>query len=166
MVWYLVSVVVHLLAAAVWIGGMVFLALAVLPVLRQPAYRDASLPLLYAISVRFRWLGWTALAALVATGIVNLAYRGYGWAQVRSGALWDGTFGHILAFKLGLVALLVAISAVHDLVVGPRVTRTVQDPDSGRARRLRRQAAWVGRVVLLLSVAVLVLAVMLVRGVP
>jgi uncharacterized membrane protein len=164
---YILTVSIHILAAAVWIGGMAFLALAVLPVLRRPAYREVAFPLIYAISVRFRWIGWGAMAVLVVSGIANLAYRGYGWAQLRTGAVWDGTFGRILALKLLLVGLIVVISLIHDVAVGPRVTSLGQgSAGSPEVDRLRRQAAWVGRLVLLLSIAVVVLAVMLVRGVP
>jgi putative copper resistance protein D len=167
MTWYIVSVSLHIFAACVWIGGMVFLAAAVLPVLRRPPYRPAAVPLLHAIAAQFRWTAWSMLALLVATGIANLRARGFGLAQVRDGTLWQGDFGRVLAVKLAIVALLVAVSAWHDLVAGPRFTRTaLADPDSTRTRRLRRTTGWFGRVILLLSLAALVLGVMLVRGVP
>jgi len=165
--WYLLSVSLHILAACVWIGGMVFLAAALLPVLRQPPYRGVALPLLHATSMRFRWLGWGALGTLIVTGVANLLYRGQGWDQWRTGALWHEWFGRVLALKLVLIAIIVAVSAVHDLWIGPRVTlggATGLSP--AHLQRLRRRAAWVGRVVLLLSLAVVVLGVMLVRGIP
>ncbi len=166
MPWYEVSVSLHILAACVWVGGMVFLALVVLPILRQPGYRSVAAPLIQAAGVRFRWVGWVALATLVATGVANLGFRGYGWAQVRNGSAWQGWFGHTLAVKLILVAAIVVVSVVHDLVLGPRFTRLAgEQPDLPAARRLRRQAAWVGRVVLVLSIAVVVLGVALVHGI-
>ncbi len=167
MAWYVLSVSLHILAACVWIGGMVFLAAAVLPLLRRPAYQALALPLIHALGLRFRWIGWAALATLVGTGITNLSYRGYGWDQVRTGTVWQGWFGYTLAVKLVLVALILVIGAAHDIVIGPLATRQETDnPDSPRIRRLRRRAAWVGRVMLLLSVIVVILGVMLVRGLP
>ncbi len=62
---------------------MVFLAVVVLPALRQPAYRAVALPLIHATGVRFGRIGWATVATLVATGIANLGFRGYGWAQVQ-----------------------------------------------------------------------------------
>jgi putative copper resistance protein D len=167
MAWYVFAVSLHILAACVWIGGMVFLAAAVLPVLRRPAYQAVAVPLIHAVAVQFRWIAWTTLGLLIATGVANLHVRGYGWAQVRDGSVWRGGFGHILGIKLVLVALILIISAWHDLLVGPRFTRAaLTDPRSPRTRRLRRAAVWVGRLMLILSVAVVALGVMLVRGVP
>ncbi|HET7263986.1 MAG TPA: CopD family protein [bacterium] len=167
MVAYVISVSLHILAACVWIGGMVFLAAAVLPVLRRPPYQAVAAPLIHAVALRFRWIAWATLGLLVATGIANLHFRGYGWTAVRDGTAWRTGFGHILGIKLALVALILAISAWHDLVVGPEFTKAaLADPGSPRTRRLRRVAAWVGRLMLVLSVAVLALGVMLVRGAP
>lgn len=167
MAWYVLAVSLHILAACVWIGGMVFLAAAVLPVLRRPAYQPVAVPLLHAVAIQFRWIAWAALGLLIATGIANLHFRGYGWAQVQNGSLWQGWFGHVLGIKLALVLLILIVSAWHDVVVGPQFTRTAQeDPYSRRTRRLRRLAGWVGRVILILSVAAVALGVMLVRGVP
>ncbi len=69
MLWYEVSVSLHILAACVWVGGMIFLAAVVLPILRQPGYRSVAVPLIQAAGIRFRWVGWMALGTLVLTGI-------------------------------------------------------------------------------------------------
>ena len=92
---------------------MIFLAGAVLPILRQPGYRSVAVPLIPAAGVRFRWVGWVALATLVVTGAANLRFRDYGWARVRDGNVWQGWFGHTLAAKLTLVMAIVIISAVE-----------------------------------------------------
>jgi hypothetical protein len=57
---------------------------------------------------------------------------------------------------------------VHDFYLGPASTRLLQtaNPDGRRAAALRRQAAWVGRINALFVLAVLALAVLLVRGMP
>jgi putative copper resistance protein D len=167
MAWHVATVSLHILAACIWIGGMVFLAAAVLPVLRRPPYHAVAVPLIHAVALQFRWIAWATLGLLVATGVANLRFRGYGWEQVANGALWHSSFGHILGIKLVLVALIVAISAWHDLVAGPQFTQAaLDDPGSRRTRSLRRIAAWVGRLMLLLSVAAVALGVMLVRGAP
>ena len=164
---YLLSVWLHLLAMAVWIGGMIFLALVVVPVVRRPAHRERAASLIHDSGTRFRTVGWVCLGLLVASGIVNLAYRGYDWADLWSGRLWQGPIGHLLGGKLLLVAVVLLLSAVHDFWIGPRATTLWQtDPDSAQALRLRRQASWFGRINLLVALAIVALGVMLVRGTP
>jgi copper resistance protein D len=62
----------HVAAAITWIGGMLFIALVVVPVTR--GLEDVALRrrLVQATGRRFRVVGWLALGVLVATGLVNL----------------------------------------------------------------------------------------------
>jgi|FaiFalFF_MnMetaG_3_1042247.scaffolds.fasta_scaffold08737_4 putative copper export protein len=155
----------HVVAAAVWLGSMVFLALGVLPVLRRPEYRTVYGPILHAVGLRIRWIGWAALAVLVLTGLHNLAALGFGWSHVVSGQIWAGPFGRALAWKLGLIGGIVGLNLLHDLWFGPRVTRGWQtDPSDPSLRWVRPAAAWVGRLVVLLTLAVFYLGVTLTRG--
>ena len=164
---YLVLVWLHILAAVVWIGGMVFIILVLIPVLRRREYRSLAAPLIRLTGKRFRWVGWVCLGLLLVSGIFNVGYRGFGWMDLASGRIFLGPFGHALGIKLSLVAAMIFISAVHDFVVGPRASLSVQqDPTSSRARRLRRQASWLGRLNLLIGLIVVALGVILVRGWP
>jgi len=164
---YLLSIWLHILAAATWIGGMLFLVFVVIPVTRQPEYRGAAAGLIQQTGRCFRWVGWICLGLLLLSGLFNLAYRGYSLDDVWSGRLWQGPFGRALGIKLSLVALIFLSSAVHDFFIGPRTMTVWQaQPNSPEAQRLRRQASWMGRINLLLSLAVVALAVILVRGWP
>jgi len=158
---YLVSVWLHVLAAATWFGTMVFLAAVLVPTLR--AHGDDALRsrLLAASGSRLRALGWTSFAVLAVTGTVNLVSRGYDLADL-GGRLWWGPFGRAFTWKMVLVAVILVLSAFHDFRLGPRSARAV--PGSPEALRLRRTASWMGRLNLLLGLAVIYLAVMLVRG--
>ena len=162
---HLTSVALHILAAAVWVGGMAFLALVVVPVVPRPAFAGQSAALVRETAERFRLVGWSALAVLIITGVVNLAVRGYGVESLRSGALFDGFFGHVLAIKLVLVVVTVILALLHDLWLGPRASAILMAaPGTPAARSARRLASWLGRVSLLLGIALVVLGVLLVRG--
>lgn len=164
---YLFSVWLHIFAAAVWIGGMVFLAAVLVPVTRRPEYRGVAASLFHLTGVRFRWVGWACIALLLLTGTFNLLFRGLGWADLWSGRLWEGRFGQALAFKLFLVTVILLLSVLHDFFIGPRATALWHaDPGSTDARRLRRQASLIGRVNLLLAMATVALGIILVRGLP
>jgi len=165
---YHLSVFVHVLSAVVWVGGMLFLALVAIPVLRGLEPRPRA-ELVARMGERFRPVGWACIVLLVVTGVVNLAYRGVTWESVATGSLWQSPFGQVLAWKLAMVAAMVAVSAWHDFVLGPASTRLARDarPEDEPAREaLRRRAAWVGRANAVLALGVLAAAVMLVRGLP
>ena len=84
----------HLLAMAVFVGGQLVLAFAVVPALRDDR------PALRAVARRFGWATLVALGVLVVTGA----------AMASSYSLWnDGT----LHVKLGLVVLVGVLILWH-----------------------------------------------------
>lgn len=162
---YLLSVWLHILAAIVWIGGTIFIVLVLVPATRLPEYRSIAPRLIQWTGARFRLIGWICLGLLILSGVFNLAYRGFGWADVWSGRLWQGAFGRTLGIKLLLVAVILVFSALHDFVIGPRARAMWEtSPGAPETLRLRRQAGWIGRINLLLALVVVALGVALVRG--
>jgi len=115
---YLVSVWLHILAAAVWVGGMAFFMLVLVPLMRSKTVGANAGVLIHWIGVRFRSVGWASLGVLVATGSFNLCARGVRWTDLHSGDFWHSNFGETLAVKLAVVATILVISAVHDFKVG------------------------------------------------
>ncbi len=165
---YQVIVFLHILSAVVWVGGLLTLALVVVPVARGlPAAERGAL--LDAVGRRFRMVGWVCLLLLPGTGVVLAGFRGVTPALLLSGQWLASQFGQLLLAKLVLVAVMVGLSLVHDLVLGPASARL---PARGKGRanaevtRLRRQAAWTARASAVLAILVVGLAVALVRGLP
>ncbi len=155
----------HVLAAAIWLGGAVFLSLVLVPVVRRPEYRQHASRLFQLTGRRFRTVGWICLGVLAMTGLANLWYRGIAWAVLANSGFWASPFGSLLGWKLLIVATILALAAYHDFLLGPRATAAGQaDPGSPAALKLRRRASWMGRVNLLLALATVALGVMLVRG--
>ena len=129
----------HLGAALTWVGGMLFVALVLVPVVRR--IDDAALRrrLMHDSGVRFRTVGWIAMSMLVATGLINLWLRPELLTLPR---FW---------VKAVLVVLAIVLSAVHDFVLGPRAGRLDAPPS------VRPIASWVARVNLLLVLVVVYL---------
>ena len=164
---YLISVWLHILAATVWLGGMLFLSLVVTPALRRAGEPRFALEVLRFAGRRFRSVGWTCLAVLLATGVVNFLGRGYGFAVLGQAEFWLSPFGHAFAAKLALVALVAALSAIHDFHIGRAATEAMSSrPGSREAENLRHMAAWIGRANIILSLVITAFAVMMVRGAP
>jgi copper resistance protein D len=132
---YHVTVTTHVLAALLWLGGMFFLGVVGAPVLRQvepPALRQR---LFHELGLRFRAVGWWSIAVLVLTGVANLYYRGWlRWDGVlASGAFWRTRLGNALAAKLVAVVVMLAVSFIHDFVLGPAAGRAA----AGSTPRMR-----------------------------
>jgi putative copper resistance protein D len=162
---FLVSMWLHLAAAIVWIGGLAFISLVLVPTLRSPELRPQALALLRTAGGKFQRIAYASFVTLAATGVGNLYFKFGG--SLDLGALWPTPYGRLLAVKVTLVVAIVALSLYHDFVVGPRAARALEaDPASAAARSLRRQASWIGRINALLSLVVMTLALLLVRGLP
>lgn len=163
---YLASVFLHVLAAIVWVGGMSFVTLVVVPWLRRGGRAQAG-TFLRETGVRFRFVGWICFAVLVTTGTFNLWFRGVRIADVVSGEWASSPFGRTVLLKVGLFGVALGVSAVHDFVVGPRASSAIAaDPTSVQTERLRRAASLLGRSNMILAIVIVALAVMLVRGTP
>ncbi len=134
-----------MLAAITWIGGMLFLALVMVPMARRledPALRAR---LIHDTGRRFRTVGWTAIGVLVVTGLLNL------WLHP---VLLSSTRFH---WKLGLVVLALILSAFHDFVLGPRAGAPGADPSA------RVRASWVVRINVLVVLVIVALGLSLFR---
>ncbi|HEX3937908.1 MAG TPA: copper homeostasis membrane protein CopD [Xanthobacteraceae bacterium] len=125
--------VLHLIAAAAWVGGLLPLAL-----LLTMTRADATvLAVARTATRRFSNLGIASVAALIVSGLIN------SWYLVGSiPALTETDYGRLLLIKLVLFLVMVGIAAVNWSQLTPKL---VQDADLAAAqharRRLRRNAA-------------------------
>ncbi len=147
---YIFSVWVHLLAAMLWLGGMLFLIFVLVPALRGES-GELRGRLVDTVGLRFRTVGWICLLLLLLTGSANILLRGYSLT------------GTLLIAKLALFGVILVLSFIHDFVIGPRATRAMAS-GSEDAEKLRRLSAIIGRINTLLALAVVALAIKLVRG--
>ena len=122
---------------------MLFISLVLMPVTRRLEDGALRARLVHAIGLRFRTVGWVALAVLVATGLGNL------WLHP---SLLGAPRFHA---KLGLVVLALMLSAFHDFVLGPRAG----DPGADPTTRIR--ASWVARINVLVVLAIVLLGLSL-----
>jgi copper resistance protein D len=158
---YLVNVTVHVLAAMLWVGGMLFLALVGAPVLRRVEPASLRAQLFRDLGRAFRPVGWSAIGILLLTGVLNLHFAGV-LPRMADAAFWAAPYGRSLAWKLAAVAGMVTTAALHDFVMGPRAGRL--DPGSPGALQARARAALLARFSVGLAVVAVVLAVRLARG--
>jgi len=116
----------HLVAAAAWLGGLPALAILLGLARRDPqTFGEPA----RRITARFSWLGMAAVGTLLATGIVN------SWFLLSGpGDLLTTQYGCVLAVKIGLFAIMIAIAAVNRFRLTPRLYT------SAALRTLRRNS--------------------------
>lgn len=134
----------HLLAAGIWVGGVVYLAAALpAPLGRLEPPRRADL--LLATLTRFSPLALLAAIAILLTGTVHTVV-----ALANVAALWETAFGRLIILKLLLVVALLGLGAVNRY----RVIPTLRSPGSGQDAR---RATIVARRALALEVVAMVI---------
>lgn len=151
---------VHLIAAAIWAGGLVFLGVAA-GVARATLGEPERIEFFRRLGRRFAVVAGVAAVLLAASGAKLATDDLAGW-----GALTETGFGRILLSKIILFALVVIEAAVHSLVLGPRIGRLraelLASPGDGaleaRLRRLAVSSGIVSALMLAQTIAILVLA--------
>ncbi len=125
--------VLHLVAAATWVGALVPLAL----LLGAVGHDDAPVAIARTATIRFSTLGIASVATLLVTGSINT------WYLAGSIPALVGTFyGRLLLAKATLFFAMVAIAAVNRLRLTPRLVQGASVMASRNVlRQLRRNTA-------------------------
>jgi putative copper resistance protein D len=132
---HLVVDVLHLIAAAAWVGGVFPLALLLNVARRHQTIEWASLT--RDSVLRFSTLGIATVVTLLITGIVNA------WLLVGSvRALFFTKYGQLLTLKLVVFGLMLMFAAVNRFFLTPQLSRPTEDKARLEAlRQLTRNSA-------------------------
>ncbi|HXG42626.1 MAG TPA: DUF4149 domain-containing protein [Dehalococcoidia bacterium] len=152
-----ISFWIHIVAATAFIGPQFFLFL-VIPALRalEPG---ARVRVLRVLTSRFGWLGGAAIVVLVLSGLSNLFQR----MDEIDDLLDPGRrYAWIFTAKMGLLALALALTALHSFVVGPRQLQAMErGGNDAQARSLRRATMALSAVILLASLGIVFAAALM-----
>lgn len=105
----------HLVGNAVWIGGLLYIGVVLLPALRRlPIGQQAQV---LALGVpQFSALALLSAVLLAATGSLNATVHLSSWQQ-----LFTTLYGNVLVLKMEWFFLMAAISAYHAFALRPRL---------------------------------------------
>jgi copper transport protein len=107
----------HLLAAALWVGGMMYIATIYLPVLGKLSLVERTRSLLTVIPY-FSPLAVAGVLIMAVTGPFNATFRLSSWDQFLTTA-----YGRTLVIKILLVGGLLLTSAIHVGLLRPRLRK-------------------------------------------
>lgn len=155
-VWTLVRFL-HVLGAAVWVGGMIVLGAVAVPAARAGGDPVAGRRVLTAAARRFGAVAGLAWLVILVTGLGLLDHRGLSVADLP-----DSDYGRRLLAKIGLLLAMGVVAGLHALWQGPRVRRAEAAGDPAAERRYRALGGALDGFLLLASLAALWLAVSLI----
>lgn len=155
MLTYLLFLFLHIVLAAFWVGGMLFLPLIMLPSIK---YNPERREILIKSGLKFRYYGWGALIGLFLTGWSNMYFKGM---RFDVDFLLHTSIGKMLLLKLIIFFLMLSILAIHDIFIGKQLMQN----DSAQSTRLTKMAKYTGRINLVLSILIILLGILLSRGI-
>ena len=160
---YPVLSLIHVIAAITWLGGMLFLAMVMVPLARRDA--GVGFNVLRSAAEKFVPIAWAAKAVLIGSG----AYLAWNYWGVRPDTFFTGDthFIDYLQRKTGIFVIVIILSLIHDFWLGPRMmdrleaARSSGGPIPTGPGRLFVQ--WAARVNLVLVIWIIAFAVWMTR---
>jgi len=118
----------HLVAAAFWIGGMLYIATSYLPVQRKLSIPEQARSLVTVLPYYSPW-AIAGVVIMVVTGPFSATVHLTSWEQLLSTA-----YGRALVVKVLVVGGLLLTSAIHVLLLRPRLKKEYQKYTYAAAR--------------------------------
>lgn len=162
---YYLSVYLHILSAIFWIGGMLFTVAVLVPASRHELLKNKRGAFFKLVGEKFSRISWILFLVLLITGLTNLTGRGIPLESLLNSSFWQNEFGTNLLIKLGVFAVVLILSGIHDFYAGPKAARLMDaNRDSPKTKKFRKVSSWIGRINLVLGLIILFYAIRLARG--
>lgn len=163
----IIAVWVHLLGIALFVGPQFFLAFAWPPASRLIGDARVRVRVMRTITRRFGYLGGAGLVLIIVAGTYLIStWRDYygiedtvGFTEIR--------YGVIFIIKMTLLLLLLAVTAAHAFIVGPKLTDLLEAQAEGdrvhdaAVRATRRQSMALSITGLVTALVMMVMGTML-----
>jgi copper resistance protein D len=153
---------VHLVAASIWVGGSIFLGIVLAPMLKSiTGTLEERIALMIKIGRRFNKIAMPSFVILIVTGIYNSRV----FLQ-EPGLLFETNYGIILLFKIILVIATLIIYIIHIRILNTGTEKTLSGgyAETIYVQSIRSKIIYLGRITVILSVAILLLAAILDNG--
>lgn len=147
---------VHLVSAAIWVGGSIFLGVVLAPILKTmyPSHEE-RMRIMIVVGRRFNKIAVPSLLVLIATGIYSSRHL-----LANPEFLTSSDYGAYLITKIVLVAALLVVFLVHVRIIRGDVEDQIAAGKMSprRLQGLRRRIIILGEASVVISVAILFFA--------
>ena len=154
---------IHLVAAAIWVGGSLFIGVVFSPILKTMTESlEERIQIMIRIGKRFNKIAVPSLVILIATGLYN--------SHILLGKpdlLFATSYGTFLIVKIILVIGLIITYSVHVRIIRKDVENQVMSKQMPlqQIQKLRKKIIILGEITVVLSVIILLMAALLDAGV-
>ena len=154
---------IHLVAAAIWVGGSLFIGIVFSPLLKTMTNSvEERMQIMIRVGRRFNKIAVPSLIILMATGLYSSHML-----LSKPDLLVATSYGTFLIIKIILVIALIIIYAIHVRVIRKDVEEKImlnQMPEP-EIQKLRKKIIILGEITVVLSIAILFFASLLDAGV-
>lgn len=113
----IVSNYLHIIAMSVWVGGMFYIMLVEVPVLRNSLGSSDFTSNMTLLGKRFQKVGWFLLLILLITGLSNIMLE-----DSIADMMKNENYAKSIVAKLILFTLMVVNTAIHTFYLGPKMS--------------------------------------------
>ncbi len=154
---------IHLVAAAIWVGGSLFIGIVFSPLLKTISTSlEERIQIMIKVGKRFNKIAVPSLIILMATGLYNSHLL-----LSKPDLLFATSYGTFLTIKIILVIALIITYVVHVRIIRKDVEDQIisNQMPLEQIQKLRKKIIILGEVTVVLSVAILFFAALLDAGV-
>lgn len=154
---------VHLIAAAIWVGGSLFIGIVFSPLLKTMTTSvEERMQIMIRVGRRFNMIAVPSLFILMGTGLYS-SHQLIGKPEL----LLATSYGTFLITKIILVILLIITYAVHVRIIRKDIEQKIMAKEMpiDEIQKLRKKIIILGEITVVLSIAILFFASLLDAGV-
>ncbi|MBI3639929.1 MAG: CopD family protein [Thaumarchaeota archaeon] len=153
----------HLVSASIWVGGSIFIGIVLAPLLKTISESvEERVAIMIRVGRKFNKIAIPSLAILIVTGLYNSSN-----ILSKPEFLFSTNYGIILVIKIILVISLLVMFAIHVRIIRTEIEKKIESKDMlpEIVQKLRSKIISLGRVMVFVSVAILLMAALLHSGI-
>jgi uncharacterized membrane protein len=154
---------IHLVAAAIWVGGSIFIGIVFSPILKTITTSiEERIQIMIKVGKRFNKIAVPSLIILMITGLYNSHLL-----LSKPDLLMATSYGTFLTIKIILVIALIVTYTIHVRVIRKDVEDQIMSKQMPiqEIQNLRKKIIILGEITVVLSIAILFFAALLDAGV-
>ena len=154
---------IHLVSAAVWVGGSLFIGAVLTPILKKmPISLEERIQIMIKVGRQFNKIAVPSLIILIATGLYNSSF-----VLSNPDLLFSTSYGSFLFIKIILVIVLIIAFVAHIRIIRKEIEDKIMSKEmtETQIQKLRKKMIILGEIIVIISVAILFFAALLDAGV-